>query len=196
MGEDRYEEVHLCEDCAKKYLHEPQKKAAAAKAGGSEETEEAEPAVAGPTCTSCGISYLEFRNQGRFGCPHDYDAFKAERLPRLDSIHGDVRHAGKAPRRLPRTQGAVVELTALRRRLQQLVTEENYEASTFLSLPSVCFIQGPIEFQLASMDSSGAVSTDWKFCHDRQEVQITWRVYDSRYTLAANQGVLVVGVAA
>ncbi|PBK93803.1 hypothetical protein ARMGADRAFT_1029680 [Armillaria gallica] len=77
-----------------------------------------------------------------------------------------------------------------------MVTEENYEASTFLSLPSVCFIQGPVEFQLASMDSSGVVSTDWKFCYDRQEVQITWRVYDSRYTLAANQGVLVVGVAA
>ena len=32
-------------------------------------------AVAGPTCEACGISYLEFRNQGRFGCPNDYDAF-------------------------------------------------------------------------------------------------------------------------
>ncbi len=126
LGEDRYEEVHLCEDCAKKYLVEPQKKAAA-KAAAAEETAEAESAVAGPSCGTCGISYLEFRNQGRFGCPHDYDAFKAELLPLLESIHGDVRHVGKAPRRLPRTQGAVVELTALRRRLQQLVTEENYE---------------------------------------------------------------------
>ena len=32
LGGDRYEEVHLCEDCAKKYLVEPQKKAAAGKA--------------------------------------------------------------------------------------------------------------------------------------------------------------------
>jgi protein arginine kinase activator len=116
LGEDRYDEVHLCEDCAKKYLVELE-----------EAVEEAEAPVTGPTCDACGISYLEFRNQGRFGCAHDYDAFKAELLPLLESIHGDVRHAGKTPRRLPRTQGAQVELTNLRRRLQQLVTEENYE---------------------------------------------------------------------
>jgi protein arginine kinase activator len=125
LGEDRYEEVHLCEDCAKKYLVTPPPKGA--KPAAVEEVEEVEPAVAGPTCDACGISYLEFRNQGRFGCAHDYDAFKAELLPLLESIHGDVRHVGKAPRRLPRTQGAVVELATLRRRLQQLVTEENYE---------------------------------------------------------------------
>ena len=129
LGEDRYEEVHLCEDCAKKYLVEPQKGGAGTKASDPEEeaAEEAAAPTAGPACESCGLSYLEFRNQGRFGCPHDYDAFKAELLPLLQSIHGDVRHVGKAPRRLPRTQGAQVELTALRRRLQQLVTEENYE---------------------------------------------------------------------
>jgi protein arginine kinase activator len=128
LGEDRYEEVHLCEDCAKKYLVEPQKKAAGAKGGAPvEESEDAPAPQSGPACEACGLTYLEFRNQGRFGCPHDYDAFKAELLPLLESIHGDVRHAGKTPRRLPRTQGAQVELTNLRRRLQQLVTEENYE---------------------------------------------------------------------
>src|SRR5262245_10464092 len=129
LGEDRFEEVHLCEDCAKKYLVEPQKKAGGAKSGATEEAveEAVEAPVAGPSCDVCGITYLEFRNQGRFGCPHDYDAFKAELLPLLESIHNDVRHVGKTPRRLPRTQGAQVELTNLRRRLQQLVTEENYE---------------------------------------------------------------------
>ena len=127
LGEDRYEEVHLCEDCAKKYLIEPQKKTAPNNAGSSEEAEEVEAPPVGPTCDQCGISYLEFRNQGRFGCPHDYDVFKAELLPLLESIHGDVRHMGKTPRRLPRTQSAQVELTTLRRRLQQLVNEENYE---------------------------------------------------------------------
>src|SRR5688572_16066991 len=128
LGEDRYEEVHLCEDGAKKCRVEPQKKAAAGKSAPLEElSEEVEAPVAGPTCDACGISYLEFRNQGRFGCAHDYEAFKAELLPLLESIHGDVRHTGKTPRRLPRTQGAQVELTTLRRRLQQLVTEENYE---------------------------------------------------------------------
>lgn len=125
LPEERFEEVHLCEECAKKYLAQPHKKPAPGKpaesAGGAEE------ALAGPTCDACGLSYLEFRNHGRFGCAHDYDAFKGELLPLLESIHGEVRHAGKAPRRLPRTQSEQVELAALRRRLQQLVTEENYE---------------------------------------------------------------------
>jgi protein arginine kinase activator len=128
LGEDRYEEVHLCEDCAKKYLVEPPKIGTPNKAGATEEAaEEVEQPHVGPTCDACGISYLEFRNHGRFGCAHDYDVFKAELLPLLDSIHGDVKHLGKTPRRLPRTQSAQVELTTLRRRLQQLVTEENYE---------------------------------------------------------------------
>lgn len=124
LPEDRFEEVHLCEDCAKKYLAQPHKKPAAVAA---EAAPPADPVPVGPTCDSCGLSYLEFRNHGRFGCAHDYDAFTGELLPLLESIHGEVRHVGKAPRRLPRTQGAQVELTALRRRLQQLVTEENYE---------------------------------------------------------------------
>lgn len=129
LGEDRYEEVHLCEDCAKKYLVEPPKIGAPGKSSSAEDApEEVEhPPIAGPTCEVCGISYVEFRNHGRFGCAHDYDAFKAELLPLLDSIHGDVKHLGKTPRRLPRTQSAQVELTTLRRQLQQLVTEENYE---------------------------------------------------------------------
>ncbi len=128
LGEDRYEEVHLCEECAKKYLLEPQKKSAVAKtAAAADSGEELEASLPGPVCDVCGISYIEFRNHGRFGCANDYEAFKAELLPLLESIHGDVRHLGKTPRRLPRSQGAQVELVTLRRRLQQLVTEENYE---------------------------------------------------------------------
>ena len=33
LGEERFEELHLCEDCAKKYLYEPAQQAAAAKKG-------------------------------------------------------------------------------------------------------------------------------------------------------------------
>jgi protein arginine kinase activator len=125
LGEDRYEEVHLCEDCAKKYLYEPQKPGSAKTS--EESSEEIASPVGGPACEVCGLSYVEFRNHGRFGCAHDYDAFKAELLPLFDSIHGETRHVGKTPRRLPRTQGAQVELTTLRRQLQEFVTEEKYE---------------------------------------------------------------------
>lgn len=125
LGEDRFEEVHLCEECAKKYLYEsqdPKKKTAAA-----ESEADLEDAPVGARCPECGISFLEFRNHGRFGCPHDYDAFKTELLPLLESVHGETRHAGKTPRRAPRTKTAQAELSQLRQRLQSLVTEENYE---------------------------------------------------------------------
>jgi protein arginine kinase activator len=127
LGEDRFEEVHLCEDCARKYLYEPQQKKHAAKAGPHELTEADEDAAPGARCPACGISFVEFRNHGRFGCPHDYEVFKAELLPLMGSVHGDTRHAGKAPRRAPRAKTAQAELAQLRQRLQALVVEENYE---------------------------------------------------------------------
>ncbi|MDB5313542.1 MAG: UvrB/uvrC motif protein [Gemmataceae bacterium] len=127
LGEDRFEEVHLCEDCAKKYLYEPQKKAAAAKSAEVLGEGDEPDAVGEKQCEACGIKFVEFRNHGRLGCPHDYDAFKDDLLPLLESVHGDTKHTGKSPRRLPRAKGAQLELAQLRRQLQQLVTEEKYE---------------------------------------------------------------------
>lgn len=129
LGEERFEEVHLCEDCAKKYLYEPQQKKLA-KSGLPADTAAAdadEDAPAGARCPACGMSFLEFRNHGRFGCPHDYDAFKTELLSLMESVHGETRHSGKAPRRAPRAKTAQAELAQLRQRLQALVNEENYE---------------------------------------------------------------------
>jgi protein arginine kinase activator len=127
LGEDRFDEAHLCEECAKKYLYEPQQQKNAAKAGPSDAKDADEDVPAGTRCPACGLTFLEFRNHGRFGCPHDYDAFKTDLLPLMESVHGDTRHAGKAPRRAPRAKTAQAELAQLRQRLQTLVNEENYE---------------------------------------------------------------------
>jgi protein arginine kinase activator len=129
LGDDRFEEAHLCEDCAKKYLHEPQaaKKAAAVK-GGEGGTETDEPDLIGDKqCEVCGLKFVEFRNHGRLGCAHDYDSFKDELLPLLESVHGEKKHVGKSPRRLPQAQGAQLELSQLRKKLQQFITDEKYE---------------------------------------------------------------------
>ena len=125
LGEDRFEEVHLCEECAKKYLYEPQQKKTVAKVGDAGDGDE--DLQAGTRCPACGLTFLEFRNHGRFGCPNDYDAFKVDLLPLMESVHGEVRHAGKTPRRAPRTKTAQAELAHLRQQLQSLVNEENYE---------------------------------------------------------------------
>jgi protein arginine kinase activator len=127
LGEERFEEVHLCEDCAKKYLYEPQQKKNVAKIGGADGSESDDDVPAGVRCPACGLTFLEFRNHGRFGCPNDYEAFKGDLLPLMESVHGEVRHSGKAPRRAPRAKTAQAELAQLRQQLQSLVNEENYE---------------------------------------------------------------------
>ena len=128
LGEDRVEEVHLCEDCAKKYLYEPQQKKAAAKIAGEGVAEAEEPDPVGDKqCEACGLKFVEFRNHGRLGCSHDYDAFKDDLLPLLESVHGDTKHAGKSPRRAPRAKGSQLELAQLRRSLHKAVTAEAYE---------------------------------------------------------------------
>jgi protein arginine kinase activator len=84
------------------------------------------------TCPACGIKYMEFRAQGRLGCPHDYIVFRSGLAPLLQRIHRSDRHVGKAPHRsvLPPEQQA--EMVELRRRLQKAVTNEAYEEAARL----------------------------------------------------------------
>ena len=79
------------------------------------------------TCPECGIKFMEFRQQGRLGCPHDYDVFRAGIEPLLERIHRSVRHVGKSPRRGPAARAELAELIDLRRQLRQAVEAEAYE---------------------------------------------------------------------
>ncbi len=132
LPEDRFEELHFCEDCAKKYLSASPKpgndKPAPATAA-----EPAPPADPGDKqCEACGVKFVEFRNSGRLGCPHDYDGFRDDLLPLLESIHGDIKHQGKRPRRRPRSAVNPVELAGLRKKLQKAVQDEKYETAAEL----------------------------------------------------------------
>jgi protein arginine kinase activator len=127
LGENQFEELHLCEQCANKYLYEPQQKIGAGKGGAVEAREGDEGLFNQNECPHCGIKFVEFRNTGRLGCPHDYQAFREELLPLLENIHGEVRHCGKVPRRLPQNKEMQSELIQLRNRLKQAVTKEDYE---------------------------------------------------------------------
>ena len=63
-------------------------------------------------CEVCGIKFVDFRNTGRLGCPHDYQEFRDELMPLLENIHGETRHCGKTPRRLPQNKQTQAELIA------------------------------------------------------------------------------------
>jgi protein arginine kinase activator len=126
ISDDQYEELHLCEQCANKYLYEPQQKSG--KGPASEQIREEEEGLFNQReCPSCGIKFVEFRNTGRLGCPHDYQEFREELTPLLENIHGETKHCGKSPRRLPKTKQTQSELIQLRNQLKQAVTRENYE---------------------------------------------------------------------
>jgi len=124
--------LHFCEQCAKQHLSHPEtadgpeptgaEKAAEADAD-SEKFDEVDQQV----CPNCGISFKEFRSQGRLGCPHDYIAFQEELLPLLENIHGETQHIGKTPKRAPHASQKQYRLIKLRNQLRTAIDEEMYE---------------------------------------------------------------------
>ena len=83
-------------------------------------------------CPDCGIQYMEFRHQGRLGCPADYEVFRAGLEPILEKIHRATRHVGKVPRYRVRDAARRRELTDLRRELRDAVKAERYEEAARL----------------------------------------------------------------
>jgi protein arginine kinase activator len=79
------------------------------------------------TCPACGIKYMEFRADGRLGCPQDYEVFRLGLEPLLQRIHRASRHVGKSPRHGARDARLLAEIAELRRRLRLAVQEEAYE---------------------------------------------------------------------
>ncbi len=126
-------EVHLCEGCAHDYLSNPQgpeslDEPAEGAAAFEEPADEAElEALDQLVCPNCGITFREFRSQGRLGCPHDYVAFESELLPLLENIHGETQHCGKFPKRAPDASQRQYQLIKLRNELRQAIEGEDYE---------------------------------------------------------------------
>ena len=83
-------------------------------------------------CPVCGITFYEFRNQGRLGCPHDYEAFYSELEPLIVNIHGASEHTGKRPQTGSSGSQRQTELIRLRREMKNAVENEEYERASEL----------------------------------------------------------------
>jgi protein arginine kinase activator len=82
-------------------------------------------------CPVCGIRYMEFRAEGRLGCPNDYSVFRSGLEPLLERIHRAGRHVGKVPRhRISAAREA--ELIELRQKLRKAIEVEAYEEAARL----------------------------------------------------------------
>ena len=131
-------EIHLCEECAQQYLSQSEPVETSESEAGmmiklqldSDEKHLAE--LDKNVCPNCGISFREFRNQGRFGCPHDYEVFGEELEALLENIHDENQHCGKVPKRAPSDSQRQYQLIKLRNELRQAVAEESYEEAARL----------------------------------------------------------------
>jgi protein arginine kinase activator len=133
-------ELHLCEDHARQYLTQnddasPGQKDNPDKGGEHfqvSQTAEELTRLDRQSCPVCGITFYEFRNKGRLGCPHDYTCFEKELMPLIANIHGETEHVGKTPRRAPLQTENRTKLIRLRREMKEAVAAEKYERATEL----------------------------------------------------------------
>lgn len=94
---------------------------------------EREPGEAPEPCTFCGLSFDDFKETGRLGCPRCYTSFESGLRRLLAGIHGADRHVGKVY--LPPDSGSThqgVRLDDLRRRLRRAVDSEDFERAAVL----------------------------------------------------------------
>ncbi len=80
----------------------------------------------------CGITFYEFRNHGRLGCPYDYICFQQELEPLIVNIHGDTEHIGKRPKKYAAGTENRTQLIRLRREMKEAINEEAYERASEL----------------------------------------------------------------
>jgi protein arginine kinase activator len=137
-------ELHLCEEHARVYLNqseaaggpqEPKAKGAGLTAPlGVGQTADELAALDQKACDVCGITFFEFRNQGRLGCPHDYVHFEKELEPLIANIHGATQHTGRQPSRptvagepLPESTESLTAVIGMRTGMKEAIDCEDYE---------------------------------------------------------------------
>ena len=149
-------ELHLCEDHARVYLNqseaaqEGEEKPAGSGLSGSlavGQTADELALLDKKACPMCGITFFEFRNQGRLGCPHDYVQFEKELEPLIANIHGMIEHTGRRPSRgatagsagaegaaagasLPEGTDELTGVICLRREMKEAISREDYEKAS------------------------------------------------------------------
>ena len=132
-------ELHLCEEHARTYLNQSEP----GPGGGKPAEPGVGGALVGPVgvgqtadelalldqkaCEMCGITFFEFRNQGRLGCPHDYVQFEKELEPLISNIHGATEHTGRKSSRSPEGTESLSKAIGMRREMREAVAAEEYE---------------------------------------------------------------------
>jgi protein arginine kinase activator len=88
------------------------------------------------TCQSCGLTFEDFKQLGRFGCGQCYRSFRSELEPIMRKIHGASLHLGRTPKALIDDGGDAVipvkEEERLETELKKAIASEDYERAAEL----------------------------------------------------------------
>ena len=137
-------ELHLCEDHARVYLNQAEADSQQDDSDdgsgsiGVGQTAKELSEIDQKFCDMCGITFFEFRNQGRLGCQHDYVQFEEELEPLIANIHGEVKHTGCRPKRdksavdqsvLPESTEELTSVIGMRKKIREAVEGEDYEVA-------------------------------------------------------------------
>ncbi|MFM8930343.1 MAG: UvrB/UvrC motif-containing protein [Gemmataceae bacterium] len=128
VGKEKHK-VHLCQQCADK--QDLLKKQVL-------QIHNVLHALMGPmplatlACPACRIQFMEFRNIGRLGCPHDYDSLRQGLEEIIRRLQGARKHIGKRPSLLRADTEANRVVVTLRRELQEAVQAEDYGQAVLL----------------------------------------------------------------
>lgn len=133
--DEQMSELHLCEECAREKSMQMEQQfgladllAGLADFGKQVDNQE----KIKLTCSSCGLSYENFRKLGRLGCGNCYISFKKYLASLLKKIHGSSQHLGKTPIKATRTVKEKSEFQELKARLQRAIQLEEFEEAAHL----------------------------------------------------------------
>lgn len=92
-------------------------------------------------CEFCGSTYSEIAKTGQVGCAHCYELFADRLYPSIRRLHGNTTHCGKHSKaaqeakqreQKPEEQTAQDRISAMKRELEQAVSEQNFELAAEL----------------------------------------------------------------
>lgn len=78
-------------------------------------------------CSTCGLTFTDFRNIGLLGCGDCYRVFGHSLEPLFRRVHGNINHTGKVPKRTGGKVRIKKEIEDLRRKLHDAIGREAYE---------------------------------------------------------------------
>lgn len=96
-------------------------------------------------CASCGYTFIDYKKNGKLGCPDCYRYLKSSLYPVMTNYHGSAQHVGKVPMNFVeqgsrgvmllekvRSRTSTMTVTEMKKKLEEAVREERYEDAAVL----------------------------------------------------------------